>query len=224
METTRKSAGMIFLLAVCLAASGCHIIGVPFSFITHQDYASVAAEYDLESGGRILVVPFKEKEGFYFESQKGRDLARLVELQMRANLKNIRLVSSNKVLESETPLRLETADWAAIGKALGADYILLGKISLFRTKEPGAVNLLMGKSVVDVELLAVQEEGRSVWSKRIDSKFPEDVNELGGVSTFHIDEETIHDGLLLAAAKEIVNNFYKRRVKRFEVGREKIYK
>ena len=226
MKTTGKFAGMIFLFAVCLPASGCHILGVPFSFMTHKEYTMVPAEYDLESlsGSSILVVPFKEKEGFYFKSQKGRDLARLVELRVRTNLKNMLPVSSNKVLESESPLRLETANWASTGKALGADYILLGEISLFRTKDPGALNMLMGKSVINVELLAVREEAKIVWSKKINSKFPEDVGELGGVSEFHMDEETIHEGLLLRAAKDIVNNFYKRKVKRFEVGREEIYK
>ena len=220
----RKFLGIIFLLGFCIFLSGCPIIGYPFAFMTHKEYTTVPAEYDLQSlNAAIVVVPFKEKDGLYFDSEKGRYLARLVELQVRANLKNIRLISSNKILESETPLQLETADWESIGKKLAADYVLLGKITSFTTKDPRSVNVLLGRSGVEVELLSVSEGAACVWTKRISSQFPEDMGELAGVPTFQMNEEAIHDGLLLAAARDVVANFYKRKVKRFQVGREKIY-
>lgn len=218
---------ILFISCFCVFSTGCYYLVAPLGAPFYNEYTTVPAEYNLSSlkSEKILVIPFKEKDGFYFESEKGRKLAEQIELNMRHKIKNLEIIDSSSVLKSETPLQLETADWASTGRNLGAGYILLGEIISFKPRDSRAANPLSGSATVDAKLLKISDGAKAVWLRKVNSHFPEGLSiEQIGASPFDMTEETVEDGLLMNIAMDVIGNFYNRKVRRFEAGREKIYK
>ena len=217
---------VLLALAALLFSSGCGILFAPIVWLFHKEYVTVPAEYDLtqEPYASILVIPFKEKPGYYNQSEVGKSVARNVEMNLRNNIKNVRIADPQKALSSMRAVDLDSADWEAIGKEADADFILLGEIASFRTRAPKSPNLLSGEIVMTVQLLEVADGAAMVWMKSISSYFPESVSQREtGMSTFGTSEQAVEIKLLSNAARDIVNNFYPRKVKKFEAGREEIY-
>jgi len=220
--------GFVLLIALTglVFTSGCGILFAPIVWLFHKDYVTVPAEYDLtrQLYARVLVVPFKESPGYYNQSQIGKSLARGVQMELKRNIKNVRLADPQKALSSMRAVDLESADWEAVGKKVDADYIVLGEILSFRTRAPKSQNLLSGEIVMTVQLLDVSEGGAMVWMKNISSYFPEGASQrTTGIPTFQMSERALEAKLLSNAARDIVQNFYPRKVKKFEAGREEIY-
>jgi TolB-like protein len=214
------------ILVVCLFSSGCNLILTPIAMAFHKPYVTLPAEYDLSQRGptKVLVVPFKETGGFYYQSEIGESLAEHIEIDLAQNITNLRIVDSNRVLAGTTPVDLETADWGAIGEEFGADFILLGETTFYQTRMPNSPNLLSGEIGMHVRLLETYAGGAIAWAKKISSYYPEPTDQrTTGIPTFKMTEQVLEQKLLANASKDIVNKFYPRKVKRLEKGREEIY-
>jgi len=213
----------LFALGIILTI---FLSGCPLGIFFDRDYVSIPAEYDFrKQPGPLVIIPFAEGSLSIWQSPRGKRLADLVRSEMRKKLPRVKVISSRAVLKHYRPEELERADWAEVAESVGARYIMTGKIISHKRIDLDAPHPFQSTLVVRVSLQDGLLEGDEVWSKIVEAHYPpvEDLRRMTTLTTPALSSEEILEGLLRESARRLVNNFYKRKVKCWEVGRPEVY-
>lgn len=203
---TRSLVALVFLALT----SGCSAFGDDI----------IDPIYPFKSEDKLVVVPFKDEDfrGFC-ESARGADLALRVTkiLEGKAECKVLPIEEVIALFDEKNPRDLSPQE---IADKIGADYLVLGDVHLWRTADPGAINLLRGTSSVEVSIFErykkpkegpepKNKKGRLVRTAEISGLYP---NEYGmeetGVPTVGHDAQQIDLGLRNVTARRIAELFY----------------
>lgn len=178
-------------------------------------YAWIEPEVDV-SDKALLVVPFSDAENSYFASADGNLLAQMVIEEVRRGAPKTRLVDPEEVRRLFTGRELEAVGWKTVAQAVGADYVLVGRIDTLSLRDPGNPNLYLGTVALALKVVAAAD-GSIVWSAtpaearyRWSATGHPDV----GTPVFDVTEEQVRRNTLLLAARRIGDVFCRRRVTR----------
>ena len=205
----------VFLLVVAgVLLSGCSWLIPP--------YVWIEPPVDV-SGKALLVVPFADAEHGYFDSPEGNLLARMVVEEVRRGEPKARLVDPQEVRRLFPGKDLEAVGWKAVGQAVGADYVLAGRIETFTLRDPGNPNLYLGTIALSLKVVDTTD-GSVVWSAtpaearyRWSATGHPDI----GTPVFDVTEAEVRQKTLLLAAQHMGDIFCRRKVTRAEAQRRR---
>ncbi|MFH1022253.1 MAG: hypothetical protein V1809_02570 [Planctomycetota bacterium] len=172
-----------------------------------QNSRRVKAEFSIPPG-TLAIVPFREGEGGYFESEAGLAVVRtvggrLTQAGIRGlkllDLESIRRILGNTDIDGTKPQELQ--------KRLGADYLLLGHITTLRVKEPKDVNILRGTIVMDLRLIDLRQ-GTMLWRGSERLQYPKRQPFGFGEDPQDVSPDVIRDGLIVLGGSAVAENFY----------------
>ena len=174
---------------------------------------AVDARVPLKKGQRILVVPFAQGKAKCFESRLGRDLAGGISATLIPFLPKEAGVLDQGSAEALLPVpRTDSMDWGRLGKALKADWVVVGVIRDYRLRDPGTLTTRRGTMVVDYRILdvargmvALEMPGRA-FHFPLDRSDDPAVNY--GMDVFTGSEEDIATGLMEVSAFGIASEFF----------------
>jgi len=129
----------------------------------------------------------------------------------RSQIKGLRIVDPKTVLDyQDRNPRWDETGKAQLGKALGADLTLSVELSEFRTREPGALNLLQGNSAANASLYktAGSEPGKRLY-KTDAFRVTYPANTPGGVPG--LDDSLIRQETIRKLAEKVAQRFYRHR-------------
>ena len=162
----------------------------------------IQREVDLDNK-TVAVIPFREYDGKYFESELGTLMTEKIRNQMRANMPKTRFASAlpvrQKMEESTEEMTL-----SQMGEAANADVVIVGRIKEFRTKDPGAIGYFRG--TCELELTVYNVAGNvpiKKWTPTV--YYPE---RGAGVSMTDLTEQQVHDNMVKYTADFIAKKFY----------------
>jgi hypothetical protein len=105
------------------------------------------------AGKKIVFVPFCEPDLYYFESKRGMEISALLAhlVQSKSNeLKVVDIAPAIALIRGKDP---DAIDWQEVGRATGADYIVLGFVKTLRAKDPEYVNCYKGRFHAQIALI-----------------------------------------------------------------------
>jgi hypothetical protein len=198
----------ILTLALGLAAlAGCHDIVDPVFPVEEH---------------RMVVIPFRGPDGYYFDSNTGAELAHGLDEHLAAKRAELGpaevidvvpfedLVAASR-RRNQDPKDVAFADW---GRMTNADLVLVGDITQFQSKIPGDVGFSRGRAIVNLKVIEVAKPDRAMYKKTITVAFPPEnkmastgILEQGG-------QEEVRAGLMLALVDEISKLFYPHEVEK----------
>lgn len=154
---------------------------------------------------RVLIIPFQDRWAYYYHSADGEALAdsasrRLAQLSSRTEL--IEAESAQSMLPPTEPTH---KDWQEIGKALRADYIVMGEIVSLTTREPDVIGMLRGKLVARVAVFD-SSTGSFCYQESFISRYPSP-SQPYGIPVHDTSEEAIKQAVITLAADYIAGIF-----------------
>ena len=163
---------------------------------------TIEREVNLD-GRTAVVIPFQEKGGAYFASMDGAELAERVARQMMANMPKTQFVGTLPARESVEKSTTEST-LAELGKAAGADVVVTGTLTEFRTKEPKTQLVLRGTCSAQVMVYDVKAM-KTIKSWTVTVRYPE----MGeGIPETDTTESAVRDAVLKRTADLIAKKFY----------------
>jgi hypothetical protein len=188
-----KLIGTVLLAVACV--SGCIIGG-----------------HDVEPriptfGKKIAVIPFREKDLYYYESRVGMQMATLVTqviVKEAFDMKVVNPAPSEPLVRDRDPDKI---DWGGIAKKLKADYVLTGHIVLFRAKDPRKdVGFFRGEMVIQIKVW--RADNTIAMMETVKAKHPSDRFDVPVVVEMDATEEEILGRLKAQTAIKIGKFFY----------------
>jgi len=203
---TRREALTMLLPAVAVLAGGCAAVMAPVAVVARlsmPDTTTIKAEYVI-GAQPVVVIPLKDAARGYYESGDGIDLATTIAGELIAR-KAASVVRSDEMVRRQfAGQNLEQVGWAEVGKAAGADLVLVGDIQDLRLKDPGVIGMLRGYSRVNVRIFDVRKNA-FVYAGQAETWCPD----YGpGVATGDISPENLRNQLIAATAMNVVKKFY----------------
>jgi hypothetical protein len=120
---------------------------------------------------KIVFVPFCERDLYYFESAEGMRISALlaaVVSRKSDDLKVVDVAPAAPLIKGKNP---DTINWQEVGKAVGADYVVLGFIKTLRAKDSLHVNCYKG--VFNAEITVIQTAtGKEVMREDVFATYP----------------------------------------------------
>jgi hypothetical protein len=162
----------------------------------------------------LLVVPFSDSEHAYFDSPDGVGLAELIIREVRQGAPKARVVELDELHRLYGGQDLEAVGWKTVGAAVGAEYVLVGRIVSFTLRDPRTRNLLLGDIVLELKVVSVAD-GSVVFSPvRSETSFrwSETGDPDTGTPDFDTTPEKIRQGTLQEAGRRISDFFCARRI------------
>jgi hypothetical protein len=201
--------------AVALALS---LVLLPGCGIFVEPYVTIEPKVNLAKKKRLLVVPFSDSQHLYFDSADGVELAELIIGEVQAGVPKARLVELEELRRLYGGQDLESVGWTTVGQALGADYVLVGRINSFTLRDPRTPNFLLGNLTLDLRVVSVADGSVVFRPPRSETVFR--WSETGdpeiGTPEFDTTPEKIRQGTLELAARRISDYFCRRQVNRTE--------
>lgn len=151
---------------------------------------------------KIVVIPFAEPPMDFFESRLGELMA--TEFKQLVGAKNPGLKFQDPSPASEYLFGVDPSrvSWKKVAELTSADYVLVGNISLFRSKNPRDIGVWKGRSVVQVKLIDASA-GRELLDTKVQARYPGNDYE-----TFFGDEEEVLTKLRQITVTKIARYFY----------------
>jgi len=169
----------------------------------------------------IVVVPFSDSRHAYFASPDGTELAQLIIREVRQGAPKATVVELDELRRLYGGQDLGSLGWQTVGAALGADYVLVGRINSFTLRDPRSPGFLLGNIALEVKLVMVAD-GSVVLSPPL-SETTYDWSETGspeiGTPEFDTTPEKTRQGTLQEAARRIGDFLCPRQVTQAEAIR-----
>jgi hypothetical protein len=201
--------------AVALALS---LVLLPGCGIFVEPYVNIEPKVNLAKKKTLLVVPFSDAEHASFASADGVELAELIIREVQAGAPKARLVELEDLRRLYGEQDLEAVGCTTVGQALGADYVLVGRIESFTVRDPRAPNFLLGHLTLDLKVVSVADGSTFFRPPRSETVFR--WSETGdpeiGTPDFDTTPEKIRQGTLELAARRISDYFCRRQINRTE--------
>ncbi len=195
--------GTRFLLGAALALVVAGAVGCTDGMVANPKEMVVTREMSLD-GKTVVVVPFRDKDGAYFGSETGTELAERLQNQMRGHLAQTRFVSALTVRQKLEGEALTGATVQDLGKAAGANVVIVGEIREFRTADEGAIGYLRGTCELEVKVCDANTGGvLKEWSPTL--HYPE---RGAGIASTDTTEAKMRDSLLKHTADTLAKKFY----------------
>jgi hypothetical protein len=201
----------VLAVACLVALSGCGVFGDDI----------IDPIVTIPSEKTLVVVPFKDEDfRDYCQSPRGADLAlrvsKILEGKAECKVKPIEEVIA--LFDDKNPRELSLQE---IADKVDADYLFLGDVRTWRTQDPGAINLLHGTSVIDIQIFEryvkpekgapepKNKKGRVVRSAEVSANFPNEygMGDVGEPSVGHTHEE-VDLGLRAVTARRVAQLMY----------------
>ena len=201
-----KSVILVGSILLSVLFTGCKVLDM-FLPITK----TIPAEYKL-AGKRICIVPFKSERFSYFQSPEGIQLSRLIESELRNNIKRLELVP-NTPLEGWLSAggHIVEDNWSSAAIGLDTEYLMVGEIRSISFRPPGGVNVFRGRALLEVVLhKAGQSRTKVVWRKSFSLIYPRGENGIPSMEART--EEDFREEFLKHISQVIVNNFHTRNI------------
>jgi len=158
------------------------------------------------AGRKLLVLPFGYKSYYFGQHPLGEELAQLVRGVVAARVEDVTLCEAEPFGEMFRGKAPNKVDWRSLAFAAGADYILAGRILLFRERNPLDVNIYQGTMEVEAEVY--DRQGRLVKTRLVRATYPYRHPEFGGPPAFGLTREEVAQRTKERAAILIARLFY----------------
>jgi hypothetical protein len=180
------------------------------------------AEYKGLPNSTVAVVVYSDPAILYDYPKLREQISNVVGYQLTKNVEKVKAVPGERV----TRFQDDHGDWegmdkTALGKKLGADFVLNISVITFSTLEPGSTYLHRGYLTAQVTLhkCSLPEKEACVWNGgEIQLKYPEKDTNMGDLNG---DDREIRNQTILTFAELLAKKFYKHKLpKEDEVGGE----
>ena len=163
---------------------------------------------------RMVVIPMRGPDGYYFDSRDGAGLAQAVTERLAAKRGELGKGDAMDVVAFEDliaalqkrpqlPKDIPPQD---LGRAVGADLVLLGDITQLQSHIPGDVGFARGRASVDIRVMEVAKPDRSLLKRTIKVTYPPE-NRISSTG-IGSGEDDVRVGLMAALTDEISKLFY----------------
>ena len=156
---------------------------------------------------KIAIIPFREKDLYYFESKVGMQMATLVTqiiVKEAFDMKVVNPAPSEALVRDKNP---EKINWGEVAKKLKADYVLTGHIVVFRAKDPRRdVGFYRGEMAIQVKVW--RADNTIALMETVKAKHPSDRFDVPVVVEMDASEDEILGRLKAQAAIKIGKFFY----------------
>jgi len=142
----KKAAPWILIGLLAGACAGCNVFGYLGYLVAPVGRTRIQeAEFDEFPGRKIAVVVFAGEYIRYDYPAASLNVSWAVSEELRRKVKDVSTVPPERIARyQEENIHWDTLDKTKLGKALGADYVLLIALGEFTTIEPGSTNLFRG--------------------------------------------------------------------------------
>ena len=123
----------------------------------------------------MLLVPFRETlagaDLWYGESRRGQTITKGVRVWAAGQEVDARFVTGERVDEEQKAIRnwakprLSDAEWARIGRNVGARFLVEGSIDKLQLKDPRSIGFFSARAVISYRVLDT-EKGRVVHQRK----------------------------------------------------------
>jgi hypothetical protein len=200
------------VLGVVLVTVGVPVLCGCLGGLSTQSHEMVVERQVNLDGRTVGGIPFRAPEGQYFESPDGSELADRVLSQMRLHMPATRFASALGVREKLQGDKLSSATPEDLGKAAGADVVMVGVLKEMRTQEPKTTGILRGTCNADVSVYDAKT-GKEIAAWSVNIQYPQ----LGaGIPTTDTTPEKVRDAVLKRAADFVAKKFYTYKQKTME--------
>jgi len=173
----------------------------------------------LKAKGTILVVPLREPNLFYFDSEAGIEMASFASAAIQNNMTELEALdyrttrgAIRALLLSET---IAEADWVQIGLDAGADYVLYGTIDLLRWTEPENPSMPRGVFTITYYVMDVAQCAE-VLRMTVSSRYPYRTLSDDGMAVFEMTTNELKQRTYHYAGELLAETFYEHRVSKLE--------
>ncbi|MCP4376242.1 MAG: hypothetical protein GY794_08730 [bacterium] len=212
MKLTCKSK--VLLLSVCmliLLTNGCG--SVMYFVWPWGRTVTVPAEFDGLKNQRVAVVVFASENTQYEYPWVVMNLSSMISAKLNDEIEGITTIAPQKIAAYQHKnVHWAGMDKTALGKALGADFILHISLVEFSTVEEGYVDLLRGRINGEVKVYdcSKPESDTCVWTcDNIRVKFPKTATVRNAKN-----ESNIHSIIMMKFSEKLTKNFYSYKVNR----------
>ena len=187
---------IIAITTAVLCLSSCSLFG------GHEMDARLPTE-----GKKISVVPFREKDLYFLESKVGAQVAGLVTQILLKETVDTRLVDPKPAFDLMRDKNPDKIEWGSVAKALDVDYVVVGNILLFRSRDPKRdVNCYRGE--VAVQVTVWRPDNSLALTETATARYPSGKFSAPVASFFDTTEEKVLNHLKAKAALEIARFFF----------------
>lgn len=175
--------------------------------------ATVPAEFDGLKNHSVAVVIFAKESTQFEYPWVVLNLSAMTSAKLKAQVQGVRIIAAQKVNAYQQKNRhWAEIDKTALGKALGADFILHVSLVEFSTVEEGYVDLLRGRVNGEIKVYdcSKPEDKAMVWTcDNIRTQFPKTATPRTSQN-----EAAIHSKILTKFSEELAKKFYSYKVNR----------
>ena len=191
----RRRAALALLAPLALVPSGCF----------YGLFEGVKSDVPI-GRGTVAVMPFATPTRTYFESPLGEGFGTQVAEIIRKGCPASKVLGPLDLPQTVRGRQLAQIPLKDLGKALGADYMLIGEILELRAKEPKTSQFLKGTMVLSARVVDVKA-GKAIWQiERRTYHYPAlFANEI--VPADERDEETVLKKVMIEAARGVAEPF-----------------
>ena len=202
---------MLIVAAMTAATltSGCRMLrGLAYLFSPWPTGTTVQAEFEGLAGHSVAVVVYADENTQYQYPLVQLNLSALIGAELRRNVKGVTVIEPRKVVSYQKQnVHWDEMDRTALGRALGAEYVLSVALIEFSTVEEGYLDLLRGQITGQARLYQTKlpEQQACVWrGKDIRVSFPRTPTARAGNN-----EGAIRLTVMRMFARELGRKFYK---------------
>ena len=193
-----KGLGLASLLLCVVVVCGC-----ADGEVGNPRYDTVQREVNVD-GHSLVVIPFRNAGGPFFQSVDGYELTERVIYQMRTHLPKTRFISSLPIRKDHSPDAIEKMTPAQLGEAVDADLVLVGTLKEFSTREPLTTGIMRGTCEIDLKLYDVKTS-QETWRRSLTIHYP---TRGPGIPSTDTTTDKVREGLLTTSADGIAKKFY----------------
>ena len=196
-------------LTATMPTSGCRTLrGLAYLFSPWPTGTTVRAEFEGLAGHSVAVVVYADENMQYQYPLVQLNLSALIGAELRGNVKGVTVIEPRKVVSyQKRNVHWDEMDRTALGKALGAEYVLSVALIEFATVEEGYLDLLRGRITGQGRLYQTNlpEQQACVWrGKDIRVSFPKTPTARAGNN-----EGAIRLTVMRMFARRLGQKFYK---------------
>lgn len=201
----RPGRFQIMLSCVCLGSvvvlSGCMAPIMSLTWFLKGPQVT-PAKTDALKNKRVAVVCISEAVG-YVPGSPAEHLARKVELQLKQNVRKIKMISQDKVIDWIDQHDWDSVDFEEVGKGVDAELVVAVEMGSYRLHD--GQTLFRGRADLRVRVLDMSSEGEVILDEKLfDIMFPEN----GGQSTASTTEGRFRNAFTDVLASRVARLFY----------------
>ncbi len=193
MSTFSRFVRICLVGGVLCGASGCASL---------WSEKKLSPELDLRRQN-VVMVPFKQGNRWYFESEAGAEFSRFLFLHLQRDCKGFQEVSDTQVEEEIATNLDEKVPWASVGSRVDADYVVFGTIEKISFDSQEVYGMFQGRVVATCKVWDVRAD-RQVFSRRVAVQYPENPDHGGVIVSFEQNRPEVQRKLFLLATKKLV--------------------